>query len=86
MGSPHYVKESRSLWANARIIRATRSYRRLFYDDLIMDRQACDRTAAFDAVRLVPLESIAGDFVHPVLGLSIRELLQHVDTSGIVPA
>jgi 2-amino-4-hydroxy-6-hydroxymethyldihydropteridine diphosphokinase len=32
---------------------------------------------------LVPLESIAPDEVHPALGLSIRQLLAHVDTTGI---
>jgi len=61
----------------------------LFYDDLIMDEPELviphPRLHERGFV-LVPLESIAGDFVHPVLGRSIRELLQHVDTSGIVPA
>ena len=32
---------------------------------------------------LVPLVSIAPDAIHPLLGYSIRELVRHVDTSGI---
>jgi 2-amino-4-hydroxy-6-hydroxymethyldihydropteridine diphosphokinase len=35
---------------------------------------------------LVPLDAIAGNVKHPVLGQSIHQLLQSVDTSGIVPA
>jgi 2-amino-4-hydroxy-6-hydroxymethyldihydropteridine diphosphokinase len=61
----------------------------LFYDDLIMDEPGLviphPRLHERGFV-LVPLESIASNFVHPLLGLSIRELLQRVDTSGIVPA
>jgi 2-amino-4-hydroxy-6-hydroxymethyldihydropteridine diphosphokinase len=34
---------------------------------------------------LVPLASIAPEAVHPLLGYSMRELLQHVDTTGISP-
>jgi len=34
---------------------------------------------------LVPLESIAPDEVHPALGLSVRQLLAHVDTTGSRP-
>lgn len=61
----------------------------LFYDDLITN--APELVIPHPRLHergfvLVPLETIAGDLVHPVLGLSIRELLQHVDTSGIVPA
>jgi 2-amino-4-hydroxy-6-hydroxymethyldihydropteridine diphosphokinase len=61
----------------------------LFYDDLITDTPQLviphPRLQERGFV-LVPLETIAGDLVHPVLGVSIRVLLQHVDTSGIVPA
>ena len=32
---------------------------------------------------LVPLDSIAPDVMHPALGSSIRQLLAHVDTTGI---
>ncbi|HSR21003.1 MAG TPA: 2-amino-4-hydroxy-6-hydroxymethyldihydropteridine diphosphokinase [Anaerolineales bacterium] len=35
---------------------------------------------------LVPLASIAREVVHPVLGLSIGQLLQRVDTAGITVA
>lgn len=34
---------------------------------------------------LVPLAAIAPEAVHPLLGYSIRELLQNVDTTGITP-
>jgi 2-amino-4-hydroxy-6-hydroxymethyldihydropteridine diphosphokinase len=61
----------------------------LFYDDLITETPELviphPRLHERGFV-LVPLETIAGDLVHPVLGLSIRQLLQNVDTSGIVPA
>jgi 2-amino-4-hydroxy-6-hydroxymethyldihydropteridine diphosphokinase len=61
----------------------------LFYDDLIMETPELviphPRMQERGFV-LLPLETIAGDLVHPVLGVSIRELLRDVDTSGIVPA
>ncbi len=34
---------------------------------------------------LVPLAELAPDFRHPVLGLTVRELLAKVDTSGVRP-
>jgi len=61
----------------------------LFYDDLIVNEPELviphPRLHERGFV-LVPLESIASELVHPVLGRSIGELLQNVDTSGIVPA
>ncbi len=61
----------------------------LFYDDLIVETPELviphPRLQERGFV-LLPLESIAGDVVHPVLGVSIRELLRDADTSGIVPA
>ncbi len=61
----------------------------LFYDDLIVETPELviphPRLQERGFV-LLPLESIAGDFVHPVLGRSVRELLRDADTSGIVPA
>lgn len=61
----------------------------LLYDDLILDRP--DLVIPHPQMHkrpfvLVPLASIAPDVIHPALGLSIRQLLGHVDTSGITPA
>jgi 2-amino-4-hydroxy-6-hydroxymethyldihydropteridine diphosphokinase len=61
----------------------------LFYDHVILETPELvipHPRLHERAFVLVPLETIASDFLHPVLGLSIRELLQRVDTSGIVPA
>jgi 2-amino-4-hydroxy-6-hydroxymethyldihydropteridine diphosphokinase len=58
----------------------------LFYDDLMIDTH----TLAIPHPRLherafvlVPLAEIAPDFVHPVLGKPIHELLDEVDRSDI---
>jgi 2-amino-4-hydroxy-6-hydroxymethyldihydropteridine diphosphokinase len=58
----------------------------LFYDDLMIDTH----TLAIPHPRLherafvlVPLAEIAPDFVHPVLGRPIHELLDEVDRSDI---
>jgi 2-amino-4-hydroxy-6-hydroxymethyldihydropteridine diphosphokinase len=61
----------------------------LLYEDLIIDTP--DLVIPHPRLHqrgfvLLPLETIAGDVVHPALGLTIRELLQHVDTSGIAAA
>jgi 2-amino-4-hydroxy-6-hydroxymethyldihydropteridine diphosphokinase len=61
----------------------------LLYGDLIMDTPRLTIPHARMHERgfvLVPLDAIAAEVRHPVLGLSIHELLQRVDTSGIVPA
>jgi len=58
----------------------------LLYEDLIVDTP--DLVIPHPHMHrrpfvLVPLESIAPEVVHPVLGLSIRQLLAHADTAGV---
>jgi len=58
----------------------------LFYDDLIVD--GADLVIPHPQLHnrpfvLVPLETIGGHMLHPALGLSVGELLKHVDITGI---
>ena len=61
----------------------------LLFDDLIFDSAGLVIPHPHLHERgfvLAPLADIAGERVHPVLGRTIRELLQHADASGIRPA
>ena len=58
----------------------------LFYADLIYSTDSLQiphPLATERAFVLVPMLEIAPDFVHPVLGKSIRDLARKVDCSGI---
>ena len=58
----------------------------LFYDDLIIDTPPLvipHPRLHERAFVLVPLVDIAPDYVHPVFGQSVRELLVRVNTKGI---
>jgi 2-amino-4-hydroxy-6-hydroxymethyldihydropteridine diphosphokinase len=60
----------------------------LFYDDLILDSPPLvlpHKRLHERAFVLLPLAEIAPDFVHPVLGRTIRQLLDEVDANDIVP-
>jgi 2-amino-4-hydroxy-6-hydroxymethyldihydropteridine diphosphokinase len=60
----------------------------LFYDDLAIENPEITLPHPRlheRAFVLVPLAEIAPDLVHPVLGKTITELLQALDTTGIEP-
>jgi len=59
----------------------------LFYDDLVLDEPGLvipHPGLPERAFVLVPLADLAADFVHPVLGKTIRQLLAGVDATGVV--
>ncbi|MDW8318741.1 MAG: GTP cyclohydrolase MptA [Anaerolineae bacterium] len=61
----------------------------LLYDDLTLDTPELTiphPRMAERAFVLVPLAELAADVRHPVLGLTIAELLERVDRSGVWPA
>ncbi len=60
----------------------------LFYDDLVFDSPALTIPHLHVHERgfvLMPLMDIAPDYVHPVTGKSIREMIAFCNTAGIVP-
>lgn len=59
----------------------------LFYDDLVMENTLLTLphpSLPERAFVLVPLADLVPGLIHPVLGISVRELLQAVDSKGIV--
>jgi 2-amino-4-hydroxy-6-hydroxymethyldihydropteridine diphosphokinase len=60
----------------------------LFYDDLVLHTPELTLPHPHlheRAFVLVPLADLAADFVHPLLGQSIRHILAKVDTTGVKP-
>lgn len=60
----------------------------LLYDDLVLDTPRLTLPHPRMAERafvLAPLAEIAPDLRHPVLGLTVRQLLEQVDASGVRP-
>lgn len=58
----------------------------LFYDDLVLSDETLTVPHPFIADRsfvLVPLADIIPDFRHPQTGLSVQEMLDKVDSSGV---
>lgn len=58
----------------------------LFYGDRVVemdDLQIPHPRMEGRAFVLVPLNEIAPDLVHPVLGISVRQMLAGIDTSGV---
>lgn len=61
----------------------------LFYDDLTLDMPglAIPHSRLHErAFVLVPLADVAPELVHPALGRSVRQMLEHLDVSGVKPA
>jgi 2-amino-4-hydroxy-6-hydroxymethyldihydropteridine diphosphokinase len=60
----------------------------LFYDDFVMDtpQLVIPHPRLHErAFVLVPMADIAPDFVHPILGKTINQLLEGMDKTGIIP-
>lgn len=59
----------------------------LFYGDRVVEidtLQIPHPRMAGRAFVLVPLNEIAPDLIHPVLGISVRQMLTGIDTSGVI--
>jgi 2-amino-4-hydroxy-6-hydroxymethyldihydropteridine diphosphokinase len=60
----------------------------LFYDDLVTEEPGLTiphPRLQERAFVLVPLADLAADLCHPVLGLTVAEMLARVDTTGVLP-